>query len=67
MSMGNAAFLEIVLPSEVKELGPFYTRMSDMSFEPKILRSIIESTVQEVIDDTLLDGNFLMNVQGQQV
>jgi len=66
MSMGNTTFLEIVLRSEVEEIGPFYTRMSDMSFGTKTPISMIESTVQEVLDDSILDGSFLMNVQSQE-
>lgn len=64
--LGNTTFLEIALRCGVEEIGPFYTRMSDMSFGTKSPISMIESTVQEVVDDTILDGSFLMNIKGQE-
>ena len=64
--LSNETFFQINLRCGLEEVGSYYKTLSEMSFGIETPRAVIESTVQNVIDESIESGAFFRMLEEQQ-
>lgn len=65
-SLLNNTYMEVTLRCGIEEVGEWYTQMSEMSFGLVTPDLMIESAVQDVIDESISDGSFFDYLKRQE-